>query len=166
MARISENVGTKGLDLSLLQLTERPSTSFQRMDMNLGANAVSAGMQKLADRFSLILFTPVGAVGHDPEFGTTLMQDLVMGSSLNFGAVQTAAALSVLQAERQLLDEDGMEEDPYSDNLGDDGKLDSAVCTDVSYEPSTRTLKLYVSLTNKAGESYTYILPANLEILT
>lgn len=166
MKAVSRNVGTKGLDLSLLQPTEFPSTAFQRMDMGVGSNAVSAGLQQLADRFTLILFTPSGSLGHDKRFGTDLLKNLVIGSSLDFGAVQTAAALAVLQAERQILDEDGLENSPYTDAHGDDARLDSAVCTDVSYEPSSGTLKLYVSLTNKAGESYTYILPANLEILT
>lgn len=165
MKDFTSNIGTKAVDLSLLQLSNFPSDEYQKMGMDLGANQASPGLQKLVNRFVLILFTPVGTVQHDPAFGTTLMQNLSIGSSLNFGAVQTAAGLAVLQAERQIKKEDSLAVSPYSDKPTPDEELESAVCTDVSYEPRGGILRLYVSLTNKVGESYTYILPANLETL-
>lgn len=165
MQGTSRNIGLKAVDISLLQLSETPSDVYQQMGMELGSNQASPGLQKLANRFVMVLFTPLGAVKHDPDFGTTLLQNLSIGSSLNFGAVQTEVALAILQAERQLKQEDELVDSPYSDVPDPDEQLESAVCTDVSYEPRGGILRLYVSLTNKAGESYTYILPANLETL-
>jgi len=162
MDKYTANLGTKNLDISLYALSELPSSRYQQVHPD-PVNSVSAGMQKLADRFVVTLLNQRGSTKHDSRFGTTLLQNMLLGSSLNFGAVQTAAAIAVSQAETQLRDDDAS--DVYTDNAGPDEKLYSAICTDVGYDPKDGIVRLYVSLTNEAGESYTYILPANLEVL-
>lgn len=161
MQEVSSFVGLHPKGICLGDLLDVPSsTKYVPRDLDFSAGKVSVGMQNLADRFIVTLFNILGSTKHDPDFGTSLMSDLLLGSSMNFGVVQSAVAVAVSEAERQIILDD--ENGSYSDGAGDDEMLESAVCDNVLYNPGGSVLKMYVSLTSKAGESYTYVLPANL----
>lgn len=166
MKDYTRNLGTRDVGISFGDLAGLPSTDYRQRHLDIGTNEVSAGMQKLADRFILVLFSIAGSTKHDETYGTSLMSGLLFGSSMNFGLVQSAAAIAVAEAAAQLSNEDSMAVSPYTEELRDDEMLESAECTGVSYNPKESVLRLYVSLTNKAGESYTYMLPASLEMIS
>ncbi len=160
MDRVSSVIGTKNLDVSL-GLMELGINTYTRHQINLDPGYITAGMQKLADRFIITLFNLLGSTKHDENFGTELVTDVMIGSAMNFGIVQSNVAIAVSSAASQIISDD--ESEDYQDTQDEDEMLDSAVCDSVEYDVKTGALKLYVTLTNKAGEEYTYVLPVNLE---
>lgn len=161
MQNVSSNLGILPLDISLGDVAV--GTGYARHALGLGNGKVSAGMQKLADRFIVTLFNILGTTKHDATFGTELIPGIAVGSSMNFGVLQSNIAVAVSEAELQIQADD--ENEVYTDVLPDTEKLASAVCDEVEYDVKAGAIRLYVSLTSEAGESYTYILPANLAFM-
>lgn len=159
MKNMTSNVAVKSLDLGLGDLVPTVNT-YSRHYIELGNGKVTTGMQKVADRFTVTFLNMVGSTEHDPDFGTGLIAGISIGSSMNFGVLQSNIAVAVSEAEQQIIYDDT--DDIYKDSQPDDEKLASAVCDAVEYVPKFGVLKIYVTLTNVAGEEYTYVLPANL----
>jgi hypothetical protein len=159
MKKISSSVGSRNLDLSL-GLIDINIGGYSQHHIDVRSGAVTTGMQKLADRFVVTLFNQAGSTKHDDQFGTYLIQGILVGSSMNFGVVQSNIAIAVERAKSQIIDDDNSP--GYKDVLPDDERLEDAVCDSVEYDAKTGVLRMYVSLTNVVGEDYTYVLPVNL----
>ena len=155
----TSNFGARPLGLSLGDFGSAPGEGRHWQDF--GTGKATAGMQKLADRFVVVLFNMLGSTKHDAEFGTELIPGIAIGSSMNFGVVQSNVAAAVSDAVSQIISDDA--DSAYTDSQEPDETLESAVCESVEYETGTGVLRLYVTLTSAAGEEYTYVLPANLE---
>lgn len=162
MRSISTNIGNKPVSL-VFGLSEISTGSYARRPTNFGGGKVASGIQALIDRFTITLFNQAGSTKHDESFGTRLIEETIIGSSMNFGYVQSAVAIAVERAASIIRNEDSSNPDTAALPLSE--RLKSAVCNSVEYNTKTGTIKMYVSLTSQAGEDYIYTLPVDLALL-
>jgi len=146
------------VDVELLQTVEQLVSPLRvHPALSNEPAKVVTGMQKLAQRFTVLLLTILEDVHLDPTQGTTLMQDLLWGAAQNAGTVAGVVSFALLDTVTQLRDEEG--EDELYGELPDDEKIDTAILEDFDVDVTNGSIFLRVALTNQVGEDYTYVLP-------
>ena len=113
-----------------------------------GGGAVCTGIQKLIQRFFILLTTPVGSMTYAPARGCSFLQSA--SRSRTEQAVQIAFRFAVAAIKSQLTAEE-------TENQPADEKFSAAELTDVSFFGDT--LSIAVSVTSQAGTSREVILP-------
>ena len=117
-------------------------------DLTQGGRAVT-GIQKMVQRFLIILRTPRGSVVLDEDRGTDFQSILQTGGSRTRRAIEQAFVTATSQALAI------MKEEEYG--LPDDERIDTAQLEDIDFIGDY--VRLSVRLTSLAGEDYTFIEP-------
>ena len=116
---------------------------------------INTGILKLAQRFLLLLLTPLGSIPHLPLVGCDFMPQLEQGllrSSLDVHAA-FSAAVSDLQLQLQAEEE---ETDP------DDERFASATILSLTLTVDSASLSLLIS--SRAGDSRKVVLPLSITV--
>ena len=162
MANSTTNYANRQVDIEFLQTIRTPNGVVPvQLSFTLGASRIVTGIQKLVQRYTLLLLTRLGDVHFDTSQGSTLITDLMYnGLTRNAGSLQIAVAFANASVFSQMRLEDSRT-DIYGD-IPDDERLQSAAMTDFSVDFSTGTLYLTIQLISVAGNSYVYVLPTTL----
>jgi phage baseplate assembly protein W len=155
MTKTTKDYSGRTVDVEFLQHVSTPATLIGLTKTLRHDNMTRrvTGLQKLAQRYALILLTPRSTLPMYPEYGTDLV------TYIQNGAVNTRAQLASLfsfanSLAMQQLAVEVQDSDP------DDEVLDTAELEDYDIDYPTSTVLLKVRLTSLAGESYTYVIPA------
>ena len=142
------------LDLEFLQHVARPATliGLTKTIRHDNMSRRVAGLQKLAQRYALVLLTPRGSVPNYPDYGTELVLTIQAGSVNTRAALASIFSFANSLAMRQLAG-------AVEDTDPDDEVLLSAELQDYDIDYPTSRVLLNVRLTSLAGDSYTYIIP-------
>lgn len=114
---------------------------------------IVTGIQKLVQRFLIELFTEAGTVPYHPDRGTMFLTEIRSGELRTHLDVLGAFARAVSTIQRTFAAEDKATDPP-------DERLESVTLDSISFEPGT--LRLYATLTSRAGASRPLILPIAL----
>lgn len=146
-------------DIEFLQTIDRPDTAPQlltRTVASVGVHRAVTGIQKLVQRYVLVLITSLGSVRFDSKFGTDFWRDIYRGAAQNRGRLRAAFAFASLRAARLIREDDRLE--VYGE-LQPDETLATARLVDFNMDTTTGTLYLSVAIESAAGDSYEYAVP-------
>lgn len=157
MRAYTTDYSKRQIDLEFMQTVTRPSDVIP-LDLAFTTSSakVVTGIQKMAQRYMIVLLTRLNDSYFAPEQGTTFWRDMMRGASQNPGRVNMAFNFASVDAVSQMQAEDG---DSVFGSIPDDERIVSAVLVDFDFNVETSTLMLKVVLTNKQGDTYTYVLP-------
>jgi hypothetical protein len=160
MRAYTADYSDRQIDLELMQSISNP-VGVTALDLSFTVQATRAitGMQKLAQRYTVLLLTQLTDVYFSPEQGTTFWQDMLRGAAQNSGQVTMAFNFASIDAVTQMQVDDG--NDVYGD-IPDDERIQSATLLDFNVNVATATLYLSVLLRSRAGTTYTYVLPTTV----
>ena len=116
---------------------------------------ITAGIQKLAQRFVLELLTIKGTICYDPDRGTNFMLEAQTG--------QLNTQLDVYGAFARAVDQIGINlvgDEVASDPL--DERFDSATIDSIAVEPGVA--HIYVTLNSRAANSRSVLIPITLSL--
>lgn len=146
-----------GRTVDLLAFTGVQESGDQQLQMQLAAagegGQVCTGMQKLMQRFLRTFFKETGSDIFRPTDGTEFMTRLNRGELRNQVDVLVAFAEAQLDCKR-LLKAEETDADP------DDERYASAAIESLAVAPGS--VKLYIRLTSRAGDSRKVILPVSI----
>lgn len=146
-------------DIELLQSVARPVVLQQVTVSNVADTPkIVAGVQKLAQRYTLLLLTDVSSVQFDEDQGTSLLARILGGTIQNRGRLQGAFAVASSRVLDQLRKDD-RQEDVFGD-APDDEVLNSTQLIDFDIDFDANTVYLKVKLTTDAGTDITFVVPA------
>lgn len=140
-------------DFAVLRLTAPYGTSQQLQQAlfdDKDSGQICTGIQKLAQRFFLLLMQKKGSFIGDPTRGTNFMIDADMGVWTTSEAVLHSFLIAETSVKKQLLAQE-LPNDP------DDEKYGSGVMNGVSI--TVDSVVLYITITSLAGSSYSFITP-------
>lgn len=141
------------VDLLLLKTVIRP-VSETTVSPNADSTPMTVtGIEKLVQRYALLFLTQLGTVGQSPDEGSEFMKSLGRGMIYDENTLKAEAAKANAMVVRQIRRED------TSLETADDEALDTASVTDLQLDRATRSVTVQVTVTTKAGDSYTYITP-------
>jgi hypothetical protein len=148
------------IDVELMQTVSRPSgvTPLDLAFTTTDTRAVT-GMQKMAQRYTVLLLTQLADVHFAQDQGTDFWRDMLRGAAQNRGQVTMAFNFSSIDAVAQMQADDGL---AIYGTIPDDERIVSATLTDFDMNIATATLYLRVLLTSRAGDTYTYVLPTTV----
>ena len=130
------------------------------LSFTFGGSRIVTGMQKLAQRFTVLLFSQLGNIYFDQDQGTTMLRDVLSGGfSRNAGYLQIAVAFACSDVVSQMRAEE--DTDLYG-ALPTDERLVSATLVDFEVDLASATLYLKVQLTSVAGATYVFVLPTDI----
>ena len=118
-----------------------------------GASRRVTGVQKVAQRYALILMTPRGTLPQYPDYGTNL------STLIHNGAVANRSQLATLFAFANSLTMDQLAAEAQPTDP-DDEVLVSATLIDYDIDYSSLSVLLRILLKTRAGITYTYVIPA------
>ena len=158
MRAYTTNYSNRQTDIEVLQTILKP-TGNTALNFSITSSPVKAvtGMQKLVQRYTILLLTQLGTVKFATDQGTTFMADLMRGAAQNSGQVTAVVAFANLSVVQELAVEDANTDEFGS--IPDDERLVSATLSDFTVNKATGVLSLIIKLVNAAGDSYTYVLP-------
>lgn len=153
------NYSNRQIDVELLQSILEPNVDPQRVNVALVTKGtkIVTGMEKLVQRYALILLSDRGGVHFDPTFGTTLMSDMANGNIQNKGTLLTSFSMANLGVTKIMRDEDALTATYGSQPL--DEQLQTATLVDATIDTATATVYLKVSLTTRAGANMVFVIP-------
>ena len=160
MRAYTSDYSDRQIDVELMQTIRQPTgvTALQ-LSFTSEASRVVTGMQKLAQRYTVLLLTQLGDVHFAQDQGTSFWADMLRGAAQNAGQVTMAFNFASIDAVSQMQVEDG---DDRFGEIPDDERIRSATLSDFSVDVVNATLHLEVLLTNRAGDTYTYVLPTTV----
>lgn len=143
-----------GRDVDLLIFQGLDTQRETRVDMAIG-NEVCAGIQKVAQTFTILFLTDKGSQPWDPTRGTNFM------SNLRNNRIRDD---NMLQAQFQfaLLDIFDYLEGRTNDDTPDDEVLAGAEL--LSWDLQSASLSMRVRLTTLAGTSRVYVIPTTIAV--
>jgi len=149
------------LDLEILQTITAVSQNATRIHATAASPVSRAvtGIQKLVQRYVLMLTTALGSSRFDSAFGTTFWRDVSRGISRNSAGVANAFNFASADTIDILRAEDA---DTRFGEQPDDERIASAVLTDFGVDTASGSLYFTVEINSAAGTSYTYKLPLDL----
>lgn len=117
---------------------------------------LTAGVQKLIQRYVIYLFTEKGSQASFPDFGTEFMTDVRKGiqtldafmHAFNFANMEAITAIRKEQSSRS--------------DLPDSEILDTVLLTDIALVRETATVSFTVKMLTAAGDDTEFVLPFNL----
>lgn len=161
MRPYTSNYSGRLTDVEVLQTITAPR-GLTALHTSLTTTPVKmiTGMQKMAQRFTILLLTRLGDIHFDQDAGTTFIVDMFRGASQSSGSVGSAfafASTDVLQQMRQA-DRDVELYGP----IPADEQIVNATLESFDVDYSTATLRLRISLENLEGSAYTYVMPVTV----
>ena len=146
------------VDIELLQSVQQ-LVSPQRVHVSFTSEPVriTAGVEKLVQRYALLFLSAVEQVHFDTEQGTEFMIGVTAGYATTGGSVNRMFALANIRVRDQLLEE--IEDtDTFGANQ-DDEVFSSAELLDFDVDFQSSTLYLQILITTAAGETIEFLLP-------
>lgn len=147
MSTISTDYSGRKVDLSIFPDGVTPNVP---VEASLGfAGKVVSGPLAIAQAFAVALLTPLGHYKSDPDFGSTLIEDLsskkieMPSDILHAFALSSIPVVSYLDSARQ--------------DAPDDERIDAVRLE--SYNISGSVIELTIVITTLAGQSATFLLP-------
>lgn len=155
------NYSERYTDVELMQTITAPKglTRVHLSFMHTPPKMVT-GMQKMAQRFTLLLLTRLADIHFDQEAGTTFLYDMFTGATHNAGMLGTTFALSSVSVINQMMEED--QNVALYGPIPKDEQIASAELESFSVDYATATLALRISLENVEGDAYTYVMPVTV----
>ena len=158
MIAYTTDYSNRQVDIEVLQTILKPAgNTAMKFSITSSSPKAVTGMQKLVQRYTLLLLTQLGTVRFATDQGTTFMSDLIRGAGQNSGQVAAVVAFANLSVMQELQVED-QNTDLYGE-IPSDEQLKSATLLDFTVNTVTGVLSLSIQLLNYAGSAYTYVLP-------
>lgn len=153
---VREYVG-RTVDLLAFQMdrTAQRQEMVQSLVRGVERGRLVTGVEKLAQRFLLILLTEVESMGYLPQAGTRFLIDARFGSWRTTADIRQSFASAVLDVQRQLRQQE-LDSDP------DEEKFASAEITGLSLTGDG--VKLAIRLTSVAGDSREILTPISVVV--
>lgn len=148
------------VDIELLKSIRGP-VALQRVDVDVGAGGtprIVAGIQKAVQRYAHLLLTTLDDVKFRPELGGRLVSALQSGTVSNRGYMTHLFVIASSAALRAMNADDALE------SMGpapDDERVESATLSSLDIDYSTGTVSFEVTISTRAGTSYTYVIPVS-----
>ena len=148
----------RSVDLLLLKTVLVPEGTVT-VDLDVSnVPMIVTGIEKLVQRYALIFLTGRGSCKFRDLFGTNLIPDV--GS----GLVYDRATLEAVAAESNYLTKDQIRAEDAALSTPDDEALKDAVVSDLEFDREHARVKISISITSLAGETYTYITPVPIGV--
>lgn len=122
------------------------------------AGELCTGVQKIAQSWTILLFTEQGSVLNEPTRGCDFLQAIRSGRIQVDEDIPSEFAISSAQIARTMRD------DALNQNLPDDERLASTELLDYSILRAASLLYLKVRLYSVAGDSRTVFLPISVSV--
>lgn len=116
---------------------------------------ITTGVQKLAQRFFMLLFTPKGSIPYASETGSDFLPALASGGLRAPADVYTAFSAALVDVREQLLAQE-LTTDPADEKFEEAEIVSLRLTTDVVY--------IVVRLTTVAGDATQYIAPLSITV--
>jgi hypothetical protein len=161
MRPYTTNYSGRQTDVEFMQTILAPR-GMTRMYLSFTRQPVKmvAGMQKLAQRFTLLLLTRLADVHFDPVAGTDFISEVLRGAGQSAGLIGATFALASTDVILQMRRED-RQVDVYG-TIPLDEQIASATLESFDVDYGTGTLQLHVALENAEGAAYTYVMPVTV----
>lgn len=146
------------VDLEVFQ-TEAVPEAVLRLDLSAtygGKHRKVTGIQKLMQRYMILLLTAKGSIRYMPERGTQLMPAVLGGLLQSRSDIVQYFGFADGDAASQLKSQDLSEEGQLRPA---DEKYGKSWLTDYLIDVSSTTLYLKIKLQSQAGSAYTFVLP-------
>jgi len=147
MSSISTDYSGRQVDLSIYPDQVSPGVAVEG-SLSLGSRAI-AGPLALAQAFALALLTPLGHYRSDPQYGSTLLEDLTDKKIEYPSDILHAFALSSVSVVSYF--------DTYRSQVPDDEKI--ATVRLETYNVRGTVIEMTIVMTTLAGQSVTFLLP-------
>lgn len=155
----TQSVAGRQLDLEVLQTAGLPyGTRELGLTFTDTESRAVTGLQKLVQRFVLLLLTRYGDVKYAPETGTDFSTAMQNGVVRNPGRLGTVFALAASDAVAQMRNDDALT-DSYG-QIPDDERILSATLLDYEIDPVTLTLRIRFDISSVAGDNGVFVVPA------
>lgn len=149
------------VDLEYLQTISKPSGSYDvTQSIAISSPKIVTGIQKLVQRYAIIMLTRLGDVYLAPNKGTGFLDRIARGGGRSRGHILQTFAFANIDVIRQLREDDG-NTDTYGEIPADE-QIRRAELLDYSVDFTTSTLSLTVFIESNAGESFTYVIPVTV----
>ena len=142
-------------DLSILQHPDATLLGPQTVTPAFGApTRFCAGIQKLIQRYAIILLTNLESQPNYPEFGTRFIANLSISSSIDrilarqIFALANAIAIRTLQSYQI-----------KTKNIPSDERIDNATLRNIVVDPRAGSVSFDIAITSDAGETVDFLLP-------
>jgi hypothetical protein len=151
---ISDYTGRKK-DLSILQNPDASLVGAQTVTPSFGApSRFCAGIQKLIQRYAIILLTNLESQQNYPEFGTRFIATLSTNSSIDRILARQIFTLANAIAVKTL-----QNYQIKNKNIPNDERIDSATLRNIVVVPSLGSVSFDIAITSEAGQTVDFLLP-------
>lgn len=160
--KTSNSYDARQVDIELLQTVAYPqgitSVNLTLTEADAGISRYVTGVQKLAQRYTVMFLTALGSNKSNSEDGSEFAQALVSNRLSTRGQIVHYFALSNTRIIQRLRAEDA---DPVMGGQPpDDERLDSAELLGYEIDVNSATVKLRIKLTTMAGTNTVFVIPA------
>ena len=151
--RTSTDYSGRTVDLLILQFVDSPKTDIKVSPDVSKYPRMTAGIEKLVQRYALLFLTQVGTVKNMEREGTSFMQKLGSGFIYDESTLESAAAeankavVSLIRSEDSALDTDP------------DEALSTARVIDTHVDRGTASVHVTVEIVSVSGDRIVYIMP-------
>ena len=146
------------IDVELLQTVIKPVEVLQVSLSTIVTPAkMVTGIQKLVQRYALLLLTNIGDVNFAQDQGGDLLRMVLGGYVQDLGQLQFAFASANTAVVRMLSDDD-LNADAFG-AAPDDERISSAMLLDSTVDKATSTAFLRIQIVSQAGSDFTFVLP-------
>lgn len=154
----STNYSGRQADLEYLQTVDKPRGTIP-VSRTVGARQPKgvAGLQKMLQRYVVLLLTRIGDVYLKPEQGTRFIEQLIRGGGRSRGYLSTAFAFASVDVISQMRHDDSQED--LFGVIPDDEQISIARLLNYEVDVLSRTLSLRIYLESQAGPGAEYIVP-------
>lgn len=136
--------------LNVPVLKERVGIDVSNVD---GVPMIVSGVEKMVQRFALVFINAMGSARFRPDYGTNLVPQVSKGLVYNMATLEVEAAEANMLARTQVMAADDGEDTP------DDERLVASEVVNLEFSRADARIKVSITLTTAAGNSYTYIIP-------
>ena len=147
------NYSGRTVDMLLLQFVAAPAADVVVSPDVSRVPRITAGVEKLAQRFAQLFLTQVGSVMNRGSEGTEFMNALGSGRIYNESTLRAAAAAANKDVFNQIRTEDLRLGTP------DDEMLVESTIKDLGLDRARATVSITFALTTAAGNEYVYTVP-------
>jgi hypothetical protein len=158
---VTKNYTGRSVDLLIFQNTA--PRGEKKLSLGWGGNtggALTTGVQKLAQLWTILFLTEQGSIPTSLDDGTVFLFALRTGAIQDESDVQTAFA----EAAKDVLNQLQAREIASDLPIPLDEQIRSASLLSFTLDPATSTLSLRVSITSMAGTKHDIILPVSVPI--
>ncbi len=153
---ITSSYAGRSVDLFIFQ-GAKPQGE-QRISTGFGTGALTSGIQKIGQTFTILFLTDLGSVATYPNQGTGFITAMRQGRLNDESDIQAEFALAAGLVQAQ------MRQAQKNTTPPPDEILTKVTLTNVVIDEAASTIKLYVTLTSAAGSNFDVILPTSIPI--